>query len=68
MPRLPTLVLTVRGSLTAVLMFLLSRLVVVGQVIGAGRNPGPEAALAAPVAVAFTAMGALILAARPDQP
>jgi two-component system, NarL family, sensor kinase len=62
MPRLPPFVLTARSSLTAVLVVLLSSLVVVGQVIGAGRSSGPEAALAAPVAVAFTAMGTLILA------
>ncbi|GAA1639034.1 hypothetical protein GCM10009733_040270 [Nonomuraea maheshkhaliensis] len=52
--------------MTACLTVLLCGLVVAGQLIGAGRDSGPEAALAAPVAVAFTPMGALILAGVRD--
>ncbi|WP_327085611.1 sensor histidine kinase [Nonomuraea sp. NBC_01738] len=48
--------------MTAGLTLLLGGLVVVGQVTGAGGDSGPAAALAAPVALAFTPMGALILA------
>jgi signal transduction histidine kinase len=65
MPPLPPALRSVRGCVASATAIGFGVLVLAGQLTGQGRETADEAALTAPIAVSFTAMGVLVLSGAP---